>query len=76
MKYKLVLCAVLLAAAVKPEALFAQSCASLAQSASPGVSITLSEVVPEGTFTIPDSKKKFSGLPGFCRVAAKLEAYP
>jgi feruloyl esterase len=72
MKYKLVLCAVLLAAAVKPEALFAQSCASLAQSASPGVSITLSEVVPEGTFTIPDSKKKFSGLPGFCRVAAKL----
>jgi feruloyl esterase len=72
MKYKLVLCAALFAAATKPEALSAQSCASLSQSASPGVSITLSEVVPDGGFTIPDSTDKISGLPGFCRVTAKL----
>ena len=63
---------VLVAISASP-ALHAQSCENLLKLASPQVSISLAQVTPSGTFTIPDSTTDFSKLPAFCRVAAKLK---
>ena len=69
---KLIL-SVLLAVVTSSPVLRAQSCESLAKSASPGVSISLTQVAPAGAFSSPDSTNKISDLPAFCRVVAKLQ---
>ena len=68
-----VLSTLVLVAVSAPAALHAQSCENLSKLASPQVSISLARVTRSGTFTIPDSTRDFSGLPAFCRVAAKLK---
>jgi feruloyl esterase len=63
MRDKLALFALLLAAVSAP--LRAQSCGSLAKLASPQVTITLTQVT--------QAAGEISGLPPFCRIAAKLK---
>jgi feruloyl esterase len=53
----------------------ASSCESLSSLALPNTSITLAQLVPAGTFTLPATglaTHQFSQLPTFCRVAATL----
>ena len=70
------LCALLLALTTHEHALkSASSCESLSSLALPNTSMTLSQVVPAGAFTLPGTgpaTPQFSLLPTFCRVAATL----
>src|SRR5437870_88147 len=69
-------CALLLALTTHGHALkAASSCESLSSLALPNTSITLAQMVPAGTFTLPGTgpaAPQFSQQPTFCRVAATL----
>jgi feruloyl esterase len=47
------------------------TCGSLAGLALPDTTITAAQSIPAGTYTAP-SGQIFTGLPGFCRIAATL----
>src|SRR5215469_12276876 len=49
----------------------AATCASLVALSLPDTTITAAQSIPAGTYTAPNGQT-FTGLPGFCRVAATL----
>jgi feruloyl esterase len=69
------LCVLLFALTTPGQTLKSASCESLSSLALPNSSITLAQVVPAGTFALPETgpaTAQFSQLPAFCRVAATL----
>jgi feruloyl esterase len=61
--------------ALGPQRLAASSCESLATLALPDTTITLAQVIPAGTFTLPAEMKPpdFKDVPAFCRVTAEVK---
>src|SRR5262249_23043648 len=73
-------CVILAALVAGPSALqAAKSCEALASLAPPSVNVTPAEVVPAGTFTLPQGQataaqqEALARLPAVCRVAATLQ---
>jgi feruloyl esterase len=70
---RLTLSVIVIAAALVPVGVRAQTCERLSKLASPTVSITIAKTIDTGTFTPVGSAETFAHLPAFCRIAATLK---
>ena len=68
--------AVLVALACSPRSAKAGQCQNLRDLTIPEVTIQSALNVPAGSFTVPNSKFTFAGLPAFCRVVAVATPMP
>jgi feruloyl esterase len=59
-----------------PSAFASRSCEALAHTTLPGVKVTMSQIVPAGMFTPPDSTTPVSIPFAFCRVSGSLKPVP